>query len=312
MRRFSNPHLANSKRNIWEALKWKFGFYQDETFIQKPPFDFVYPAIPEPFNHHFPHALWIGHSTYLIEVGGLTLLTDPVWDEYCSPIPIAPLKRLTPPPLSLRDLPPIDLVLISHNHYDHLDAKTVAFLKRHHPKIEWIVPVGLSPWFQKRRIVKVRELNWWQSHCFSRFCITATPTQHFSGRTLWDQNKTLWNGYVLESGDKKIYFTGDTGYNSHDFKEIGERWRGFDLSLIPIGAYIPREFMKTVHIDPKEAVQIHQDVRSRFSLGMHWKTFRLSDEHIDSPPYDLYLAMKEKQLPFSAFLPVNPGIYVNF
>jgi N-acyl-phosphatidylethanolamine-hydrolysing phospholipase D len=142
--------------------------------------------------------------------------------------------------------------------------------------------------------------------------ITAVPAQHFSGRTLWDKNKTHWNGYVVETPTKRIYFVGDTGYNSKEFKEIGNRFGQMDLSLIPIGSYIPREFMKTVHINPHEAVQIHKEVHSVFSLGMHWNTFCLSDEPYDRPPYDLYLAMEEKKLPFESFLPIDIGTYVNF
>jgi N-acyl-phosphatidylethanolamine-hydrolysing phospholipase D len=243
---------------------------------------------------------------------GATLLTDPVWDSYCSPFPIPKLKRKIPPPIPLADLPPIDFVLISHNHYDHLDAKTVRHLKAFHPQTEWIVPAGLSPWFRRRGIERVSELRWWDRIDFPHLSISATPAQHFSGRTLWDKNKTHWNGYVVESKRKKLYFTGDTGYNRYDFKAIGERWGGFDLSLIPIGTYVPRKFMEPVHIGPFEAVQIHEDVRSRLSLGMHWKTFRLSEEPLDAPPYDLYLAMKEKNLPFSSFLPIDPGTYVNW
>jgi N-acyl-phosphatidylethanolamine-hydrolysing phospholipase D len=216
------------------------------------------------------------------------------------------------PPISLADLPPIDLVLVSHNHYDHLDAGTVAQLYRFHPQIQWIVPEGLSPWFKKRGIHSVIELAWWQEREESKYKVSAVPAQHFSGRSLWDQNKTHWNGYVLEAGGKRLYFTGDTGYNSKDFKEIGNRFNFMDLSLIPIGTYIPKKFMQTVHINPYEAVQIHEDVKSKLSLGMHWNTFCLSDEPLDQPPFDLYLAMKEKNLAFETFLPIDIGTYVNF
>jgi N-acyl-phosphatidylethanolamine-hydrolysing phospholipase D len=129
---------------------------------------------------------------------------------------------------------------------------------------------------------------------------------------LWDKNKTHWNGYVVEVGLKKFYFVGDTGYNPFDFKEIGSRWNGIDLSLIPIGVYIPKRFMSPIHVNPLEAVQIHQDVKSSLSIGMHWKTFCLSEESFERPPYDLYLAMKEKGLPFSSFLPLDVGCYFNW
>ncbi len=245
-------------------------------------------------------------------MGGVSILTDPVWDGYCSPIPISALKRYQAPPIALSDLSPIDFVLISHNHYDHLDAKTVQHLHFFHPKIKWIVPEGLSPWFHRRGIQNVTEVGWWQRYGIHQSFITAVPAQHFSGRTLWDRNKTHWNGYVFEIEGKRFYFSGDTGYNPTDFKAIGEKWSHIDLSLLPIGTYVPRIFMQPVHCSPWEAVEIHCDVKSRFSLGMHWKTFRLSDEPMDRPPYDLYLAMKEKQLPHETFLPIDPGIYLNW
>jgi N-acyl-phosphatidylethanolamine-hydrolysing phospholipase D len=310
--RFTNPHIENLRRTIWDLILWKTGYYDDPHPKLSPPFGFTYPATPKPLKRGAPTAVWIGHSTYLIEVDNLTILTDPVWDTYCSPIPFKSLKRFSEPPISLSDLAPIDIVLISHNHYDHLDARTASVLNRFHPQIEWIVPERLSRWFLKRGIQNVHELPRWQSHKAKECKITAVPTQHFSGRTFWDQNKTHWNGYVVETASKRIYFTGDTGYNNKDFKEIGERFDKMDLSLIPIGTYVPKKFMQTVHISPQEAVQIHQDVHSLFSLGMHWNTFRLSDEPADRPPYDLYLTMKEKRLPFETFLPIDIGVHVNF
>ncbi|PIS02939.1 MAG: phospholipase [Chlamydiae bacterium CG10_big_fil_rev_8_21_14_0_10_42_34] len=311
-KRFINPHIKNLRRSLWDAVLWKLGYYDDLNPNIAPPDNFIYPASASTFDQAKPHAIWIGHSTYLIEVDGLTILTDPIWNDFCSPVPIQMLRRCSEPPISLADLPQIDIVLISHNHYDHLDAKTVSVLNCLHPQIEWIVPESLSPWFHKRNIHATTEISWWKTHTTKNCAITAVPTQHFSGRTLWDKNKTHWNGYVLEKAGKRVYFTGDTGYNPVDFKAIGEKFNHMDLSLIPIGVYVPNKFMQPVHINPFEAVQIHEEVNSRLSLGMHWKTFRLSEEHLDRPPYDLYLAMKEKQLPFESFLPVDIGTYVNF
>lgn len=310
--RFTNPHTEDLRRTLWHLFLWKIGRYDEKEMRPPMPADFVYPAQAKPFEQNSPSALWIGHSTYLIEIDGLSILTDPVWDSYCSPLPIKGLKRRIDPPMSLADLPPIDIVLISHNHYDHLDVKTVSMLHRFHPQIHWILPLGLSPWFRRRGIYSILELGWWQNHIVNGCKITAVPTQHFSGRTLFDQNKTFWNGYVLEKSGKRMYFTGDTGYNPVDFKTIGERWPNMDLSLIPIGTYVPEQFMQPVHISPREAVQIHKEVKSNLSLGMHWKTFCLSDEPLERPPFDLYLAMKEKELPFETFLPVEIGAYVNW
>lgn len=310
--RFTNPHIKDLRRSLWDLFLWRIGHYDDPMPKLSPPFDFTYPAQAKSFVRDAPSAVWIGHCTYLIELGSLTILTDPVWDPYCSPIPLRFLRRYTEPPILLADLPPIDLVLLSHNHYDHLDAKTVQALHRFHPQIEWIVPKALAPWFRRRGISSVTEIGWWESHTTKSGKITAVPTQHFSGRTLWDRNKTHWNGYVLEAAGKRLYFTGDTGYNPKDFKAIGAHFPHMDLSLIPIGTYSPQKFMQPVHINPYEAVQIHQEVKSRLSLGMHWNTFCLSEEPHDRPPYDLYLAMKEKKLPFETFLPIDIGAYVNF
>lgn len=310
--RYTNPYIDNLRRTLWDVVLWKTGYYNDASPRLAPPIDFHYPTPVKEFETDQPSACWIGHSTYLINIDGLHILTDPVWDDYCSPIHFSALKRISEPPIALADLPSIDIVLISHNHYDHLDAKTVSILHRNHPQIEWIVPERLSPWFYRRGIDSVTELGWWQSAEVKKSLITAVPTQHFSGRTFWDQNKTHWNGYVLEYQGKRLYFTGDTGYNPNDFKAIGEKWPFMDLSLIPIGTYAPQKFMQPVHISPQEAVEIHSEVKSRLSLGMHWKTFRLSDEPIDLPPYDLYLSMKAKNLPHETFLPIDIGTYVNF
>lgn len=312
LKRFENQHVQDLHRSPWDVILWKCGHYDDAIPKLSPPTDFVYPAQPKNFVRGQPSAVWIGHSTYLIEIDGLVILTDPVWETYCSPIPFRSLRRHVDPPIALADLPPIDIVLLSHNHYDHLDAKTVSTLHRFHPQIEWIVPSGVAPWFRRRGIHSVTEVPWWNSRSIRNAKVTAVPAQHFSGRTFWDKNMTHWNGYVLEVGCKKLYFTGDTGYNPKDFKAIGEKFASMDLSLIPIGTYSPQKFMQPVHISPSEAVQIHSEVKSRFSLGMHWKTFRLSDEPIDRPPYDLFLSMKEKKLPFETFLPIDIGSYVNF
>ena len=312
MKRFFNPHLPRVRPTLWDVFLWKTGRYADPTVRLSPPADFSYPFPTSSLDRSLPTAVWVGHSTFLIEVGGIHLLTDPVWDEYCSPVPIRSLKRRHDPPIALGDLPPIDCVLISHNHYDHLDAKTVKHLQAFHPKIEWIVPLGLGRWFRRRGISKVYELDRWQEHRFDGAVVTAVPAQHFSGRSLWDKNKTFWNGYVFEGSGKKMYFTGDTGYNTVDFKAIGAHFSHLDLSLIPIGTYVPQRFMQPVHCSPWEAVEIHSDVNSRFSLGMHWKTFCLSEEPMDRPPYDLFLAMTEKKIPYSQFLPIDPGVYVNW
>lgn len=310
--RYQNPHLHNDKRGLAEFLRWRYGYFSNDSRLESPPADFSYPHKVPFFDRDQPSAVWIGHSTFLVECNGVTILTDPVFDRYCSPIPIEGLKRRSELPIQVHTLPKIDIVLLSHNHYDHLDDKAVRELAAKQPHILWILPKGLFKWFHRRGITRCMELGWWDSMPLSSCSITAVPAQHFSGRTLWDKNKTHWNGYVVEIGDKKLYFVGDTGYNDHDFKKIGFRFSSMDLSLIPIGAYLPQQFMSPVHCCPKEAVQIHEEVGSKFSLGMHWNTFNLSDEPINRPPYDLFLAMKEKNLPFDTFVPIEIGTWVNW
>ena len=310
--RYCNPHCDDARRTLWDLFLWRTGRYDDPVPRLSPLANFSYPAAPVQCDRQLPAAVWIGHSTFLVEVEGLAILTDPVWDVYCSPIPFKALKRRHEPPIPLSDLPRIDCVLISHNHYDHLDVKTVRHLHSFHPEIQWIVPLGLSRWFHARGIRDVEEIDWWKSFQLGEALITAVPAQHCSGRTLWDQNRTFWNGYVFETKRKRFYFSGDTGYNHVDFKQIGDKWPHMDLGLIPIGTYVPQKFMQPVHCSPREAVEIHLDVKSRFSLGMHWKTFRLSDEPMDRPPYDLYLAMSAKKLSYDTFLPIEPGVYVNW
>ncbi len=316
MNRFTNPHTHNLKRRLWNFLLWKAGYYHDEKSLPKVPDQFHYPFSPLLLQEKEPKVMWIGHSTFLVEYSGVGILTDPIWSEYCSPIPFFGPRRLIPTPISIDELPQIDFVLISHNHYDHLDRKTVIALIRRFPTIQWVIPIGVKKWFKKIGIENTYELSWWKEISLqnekNHLTITATPTQHFSGRGLFDGNTSLWNGYVVKMDGKTLYFAGDTGYNPHDFKEIGKKWGGFDLSLIPIGTYSPKEFMQPVHIGPEEAVLIHKEVQSKFSIGMHWKTFHLSDEPLQLPPYHLYLAMQKAHLPHKDFIPLDPGLYINW
>lgn len=310
--RFVNPHCANLKRTLWHALLWLCGFYRNAERLKKPPADFQYPHLPQDLDQSKPFAKWIGHSTFLVQVGGCSFLTDPVFGKYCSPVPLPNLKRRYEAAVQIDSLPSIDMVLLSHNHYDHLDAKSVRALHRRNPNTIWVVPRGVKRWFKKRKIGFVHELSWGDSIEVNGFKITAVPAQHFSGRGLFDKNRTLWCGYVVEHQEKTFYFVGDTGYNPYQFKQIGEIWPKIDLSLIPIGTYVPKEFMQPVHISPKEAVEIHCDVRSRLSVGMHWNTFLLSEEHPEMPPYDLFIALQQKNLPASSFLPLNLGQGINW
>ncbi len=311
--RFINPYLENSRRGLWDLVLWRSGYYDEPTPRPVVPSDFVYPAQPPFWIEGKPSAVWINHSTYLVQIAGLSFLTDPLFSSHCSPIRFSMFERTRNPAIALEALPQIDCVLLSHNHYDHLDAKSAQTLLSRSPAAKWIVPTGVKKWFDRRGFSRVVELGWGETHELSPKCrITAVPAQHFSGRSLWDRDRTLWCGYVVECGDKIFYFAGDTGYNPVQFKEIGLSWPAIDLSLIPIGVYIPKPFMQPVHICPFEAVLIHCDVRSKLSLGMHWSTFVLSEEEPRRPPYDLYLAMQQYKVPFHSFLPIEPGIRINW
>lgn len=313
--RFVNPHVEEIRRTFRDFLLWKFGYYKEDHSLNPIPQNFSYPKRELPFDSLKPSVVWINHSSFLVSIGDRHLLTDPIWSYRCSPLPFIGPKRRHLPGLNFDELPKIDFVLISHDHYDHMDKATIFKLFERFPEILWIVPTGVKTWFIREGISKVVELSWWEElNLASTFKLTAVPTQHFSGRKPHGVNKTLWSGYVIEDliHSKRFYFVGDTGYNSHDFKKIGEKFGPFDLSLIPIGSYSPRIFMAPVHLNPQDAVQIHEDVHSRFSIAMHWKTFHLSDEPMNQPPYDLFLALQKRAIDPQKFLAVEPGTKLNW
>jgi N-acyl-phosphatidylethanolamine-hydrolysing phospholipase D len=312
MKKFKNPYIQDIKKSPLDVLFWKMGLYDSEGMDRLPPPGFSYNPPIKDLNKELPHVQWINHSSFLISLHGKHFLTDPIWNHSCSPSRFFKIPRIHEPGISIESLPAIDYVLISHNHYDHLDEKSVMSLYHHYPLITWIVPLGVKPWFLKRKITNVIELDWWEKSSDSEVSITAVPSQHFSGRNPFNINKSLWCGFVIEAFSKNIYFCGDTGYNQFDFKKIGEKFKKMDLSMIPIGTYCPKRFMQPVHINPYEAVKIHLDVESKFSIGMHWNTFRLSDEPLSRPPYDLVQALKQANLTHEEFIALKLGQSINF
>ncbi len=259
-------------------------------------------------NTSKPTVTWIGHATFLIQMDGVNILTDPHFSERASPVSWAGPKRYTPPGLTLEELPVIDFVIISHNHYDHLDLKTVQKLRAQQEKNPpmFYVPLGLQSWFKDAGIENVKELDWWGKDTFKGISLHSVPIQHYSSRTPWNRNHSLWAGWVIKDSQSTIFFVGDTGY-SKDFKDIGKRFGPMDLSLLPIGAYEPRRFMESIHVNPQEAVKIHQDVQSRYSIGMHWGTFSLTTEDMDEPPRQLKQALKQANISESEFFIMGHG-----
>lgn len=223
----------------------------------------------------------VNHSTLLIETAGRTVLTDPVWSWRVSPSSRFGPRRHRAPGIAFSDLPHIDLVLLSHNHYDHLDADTLRRIAaRDQPRI--IVPLGLRPLVRKLGFREIEELDWWQE----ADSILSVPALHFSARGLFDRNRTLWCGYAFETPAGLVYFAGDTAFGGH-FHQIRERVGRPRIALLPIGAYEPRWFMSAVHMSPAEALEAHRVLEARESIGIHQGTFQLADESIDQPPIEL-------------------------
>jgi N-acyl-phosphatidylethanolamine-hydrolysing phospholipase D len=233
-------------------------------------------------NHQAPTATWIGHSTLLVQLHGVNVLTDPIWSERASPVGFFGPRRLVPPGLRFEDLPPIHAVIISHDHYDHLDVATVERLAReHHPR--FFVPLGLKSWFADHGITDVVELDWWESREFRGLTFVCTPAQHSSGRGLNDQNLRLWSSWVMTAPDHRFFFAGDTGYMP-SMREIGRRFGPFDLAAIPIGGYSSYEGRHPNHVNPEEALQLFEDLRGRLMAPVHWGTFELNREPFNEPP----------------------------
>jgi N-acyl-phosphatidylethanolamine-hydrolysing phospholipase D len=228
---------------------------------------------------------WVGHATFAIQEGDDVVLTDPHW----GPRALLP-RRLGPPGVPLSAVPARALAVLSHNHYDHLDAWTVKRLPR---TIPWFVPLGLAKWFRGRGPGQVVELDWWQSARHGRWTLTCLPAQHWSNRLDAGKNATLWCSWLIDSGTRRTYFAGDSGYFM-GFAEYGRRFAPIDLAILPIGAYEPRWFMKYQHMDPGEAYQAFRDLRARWMVPMHWGVFDLTDEPVDLPPRVLAAIVREE------------------
>jgi L-ascorbate metabolism protein UlaG (beta-lactamase superfamily) len=300
------PPPANRRRGgLVAMLRWQLSGDRKPWPAQPPdPEPAGDPQAPPPPGS--AAVTFIGHSSFLIRVGGLTILTDPVFSERCSPVSWAGPKRARPPGRAFADLPKVDLLLISHNHYDHMDLPSLRTIRRRDNPLA-VTPLGNAVHLAKAGLGRVHELDWWQSTTLpGGIRITATPARHFSSRTLRDRNHSLWSGFMLEITGHRLFFAGDSGAGRH-WAEIGQRLGAPDLALLPIGAYEPRSIMAPVHMNPAEAVAAHQALGARLSVGMHFGTFQLTDEPIDAPPAAMAAARDEAGLAAGAFVTLGFG-----
>lgn len=253
---------------------------------------------------------WIGHATVLLQTGGLNVITDPVFSDRASPVSFAGPKRYQRPGVLLADLPRIDLVLISHGHYDHLDLRSVRRLARQAggpPR--FAVPLGMERWLRRHLPTgtEVTALDWWQDDARDGTRLQLVPVHHWTARTPWDRNRDLWGAWVLERNGFRFFFSGDVAW-SDDIGEIGRRAGPFDLAAIAIGHYEPRWFMRHNHVNPEEAVRIHREIGARLSVAIHWGTFeRLTAEPLDQPVRDLADAMAAQGVAADRFLVLRHG-----
>lgn len=300
---YFNPGVR-ADRGLLDVLRWKLTSRAApwpewvEVATRPPP--------PTPTDDAIA-ATWINHSTFLLQTARGNLLTDPVFSERVSPFARVGPRRHHAPGVALGALPRIAVVLLSHDHYDHCDAATLRQLARDHQPV-FIAPLGhraLLASFGAQRIV---ELDWWETHApWAGATLTLTPAQHWSRRTAFGKNRRLWGGYFFEHAQRRVWFAGDSAYDRERFQEIGRRCGAPDLALIPIGAYEPRWFMRTAHMDPAEAVQTHRDVAARRSVAMHWGTFQLTDEAREAPVQALEAARLAAGLDPGAFQVLAPG-----
>jgi L-ascorbate metabolism protein UlaG (beta-lactamase superfamily) len=305
---FINPGGAKAKGGF-EVFKWmlsrKRGPWEEDKSEGHGPRPLA----------HFKGGIrvtFVNHSTFLIQVDGVNILTDPVWSKRVSPYRWIGPRRMRSAGIRFGDLPRIHVVLLTHNHYDHLDLDTMRLIfGAHHPRI--IAPLGLKNYLDKEAISGTAELDWWQEVALEAgLQVRAVPAQHFSGRGLLDRDRTLWCGYIIKTSAGNIYFSGDTGYNGATFKEIRQKCGPVRLSMIPIGAYKPAWFMSPIHVSPEEAVRIHEDVQSQTSIAMHFGTFPLADDGQADPVGDLNAALQKSAIPEGEFLVPKEGAAIDF
>lgn len=294
------PHKTKSFLDIlrWQFSKDRVKWPEHVDNVPHPPLS---PARGLQIKLTF-----VNHSTFLIQTEHLNILTDPTWSERASPFSFAGPKRVRNPGIDFKELPPIHLVLVSHNHYDHMDISTLKKLNdTFHPV--FLVPLGNKKFLERYHIENVIEMDWWQQHKINNAIITFLPTKHWSSRWTNDKMRTLWGGFGIEINHHKIYFAGDTGFSQKTFSETLSRWGQADIALLPIGSYRPRWFMQDSHMNPKEAVEAHLLLKAKHSIPIHFGTFQLSDEGIDEPVKELNEALVELNVSPKDFAVMKEG-----
>ena len=283
---FKNGRFFNTEAHkggpvsLLKVLRWKLT--TQAKVWPKQVANTYQPELPSQVEPNEAFFTFVNHATVLIQLERGNILTDPVFSDIAGPYGWLGPKRVRPPGLALNKLPKIHTVLISHNHYDHLDLPSLQALEDKDQPL-FVVPLGNGSFLRRKGLTQVVELDWWeQHHLETGLSLSLTPAQHWSRRGLLDFCKMLWGGFLIQSPKMNIFFAGDTGYSDH-FKEIREKYGEMDVSLLPIGAYEPRWLMKDIHMNPAEAIQAHGDLGSALSIGIHFGTFRLTDEGIDDP-----------------------------
>lgn len=278
-KRYFNPGAAAGMRGFRDVLRWKLSTRPEPS----PRFVADVEESKPPSRVEGTELLvtLINHSTVLLQQSDIHILTDPIWSERASPFAAIGPRRHRKPGVRWEDLPRIDVVLLSHNHYDHLDLATLRRLADG-GQSKFIVPAGVGRWLRSRNIGPVEEFDWGESAPLGRTTVHSVPAAHFSARGIFDRNRTLWCGFVIETVERTVYFAGDTGFGSH-FAQIRERFGAPRLALLPIGAYEPRWFMSPVHLSPEQAVRAHEILGAETSIAIHHGTFQLGDDGIDTP-----------------------------